>query len=187
MLFEGHFGRCGRHDGNLIAPILLDSGASSNFVSPKLLQQLETSYSPTTATLHLADDSSSPILGKVRLRFKLQSFTSTVTCYVTTLCDEFDLILGNGFMVSHRAVLDYSNFAASLHNHGRLCTLTPRYILTDKGKPHVQGAEPSFRKSSHSPLPSDCNATRRASRTDRQAKYSDSFQGLDPKLVLSCA
>ena len=69
---------------------------------------------------------------------------------MTTLCDEFDLILGNGFMVSHRAVLDYSNFTASLHNHGRLCTLTPRSILTDKGKPHVRGAEPSFRKSSHS-------------------------------------
>ena len=187
MLFEGHFGRSGRNDGGLTAHILFDSGASSNFVSPRLLQQLAVSYSPTTATLRLADDSSSPILGKVRLRFKLQSFTSTVTCYVTTLCDEFDLILGNGFMVSHRAVLDYSNFTASLHNHGRLCTLTPRSILTDKGKPPVQGAEPSFRKSSHSPLPSDCNATRRTNRTDRHAKYSDSFQGLDPKLVLSCA
>ena len=28
MLFEGHFGRCGRNDGGLTAPILFDSGAS---------------------------------------------------------------------------------------------------------------------------------------------------------------
>ena len=87
------------------APILLDSGASSNFVSPRLLQQLAISFKPTSAKLRLANNSESPILGKVRLRFKLQHFSDTVTCFVTDY-----LILGNGFMVSHRATLDYANF-----------------------------------------------------------------------------
>ena len=69
MLFEGSFtgGFGGRaHDG-LTSPILFDSGASSNFVSPRLLQQLSVTYTPSGATLRLADDSSAPILGKVRL------------------------------------------------------------------------------------------------------------------------
>ena len=56
-----------------------------------------------TKSCHIASNS----------RLKLQSLTFTVTCYVTAPCDEFDLILGNGFMVSCRAVLDDSNFTAS--------------------------------------------------------------------------
>ena len=91
MLFEGSLGGS-RSDGHggLTAPILFDTGASSNFVSPRLLKQAAIFYSSSSATLRLADDSSAPILGKVRLRLKLQSFACTVTCYVTDLCDEFD-------------------------------------------------------------------------------------------------
>ena len=85
------------------ACLSLKQPTSANFVSPRLLQQLGITYSSPTATLRLADDSSAPILGKVRLKFKLQSFTCTVTCYVTDLCDEFDLILGNGSTDQHSA------------------------------------------------------------------------------------
>ena len=185
MLFEGTFNGS-RPYGGLTAPILLDTGASSNFVSPRLLQRLGITYSPTTATLRLADDSSSPILGRVRLRFRLQSLTCTVTCYVTDLCSDFDLILGNSFMVSHKAVLDYSNFTASFRNHSKLCTLTPKSILTDKGKLPSQQPESSIRRSSKS-LPPKGKATRRANRADQHVKYSDCFEDLDPELVLSCA
>ena len=108
MLFEGSFG--GEDGGRLKAPILLDSGAITNFVSPSLLKQLAISFTSSSAKLKLADNSEAPILGKVRLRFKLQNFTATVSCFVTDLCEEFDLILGNSFMSSQRAILDYSNF-----------------------------------------------------------------------------
>ena len=185
--FQGGFGGRGHGDG-LNSPILFDSGASSNFVSPRLLQQLGISYSPSGATLRLADDSSAPSLGKVRLRFKLQSFTGIATCYVTDLCDEFDVILGNSFMVSHRAVLDYSNFTASLRRHGRLYTLSPRSILTDRGKFPVQPESVHVRKpSSSKSLPRKDKATRRANRADQHARYSDCLKGLDPRLVLGCA
>ena len=130
----------------ITAPILFDTGASSNFGSPRFLKQAAISYSSYSATLRLADDSSAPILGKVRLRLKLQS-ACTVTCYVTDLCDEFDVILGNTFMAGHRAVLDYSNYTASLRRHGRHYTLTPRSILTDKGRLPSQVPEPNFRAS----------------------------------------
>ena len=112
MLFEGAFGGSlrwggGGQHGGLTSSILLDTGASTNFVSPRLLQQLGISYSSSSsATLRLADDSSATILGKIkRLRFKLQSFTCTVSCYVTDLCDEFDLILGNSFMVIKQCLI----------------------------------------------------------------------------------
>ena len=63
--------------------ILLNSGATSNFVSPRLLKQLAVNYSPSSATLRLADASSVPIVGRTRLHFKLQSLSCTVSCYVT--------------------------------------------------------------------------------------------------------
>ena len=99
------------------------------------------------------------------------------------------MILGNSFMVGHRAVLDYSNFPASLCRHGRLYTLRPRSILTDKGKlpvlaPVSEVTEPSC---SLKPLPPEDKAARRANHADSNAKYTDCLQGLDPKLLLSCA
>ncbi|KAA6423521.1 MAG: hypothetical protein FRX49_06581 [Trebouxia sp. A1-2] len=61
MLFEGDFqGDAAR----LEAPVLLDSGASSNFVSPRLLQRLAITYNSSSAKLRLANDSEAPILGK---------------------------------------------------------------------------------------------------------------------------
>ena len=123
MLFEGCF--WGEHGRGLSASVLLDSGSSSNFVSPGFLQQLGISHSPSSAKLKLADSSEAPILGKVRLRFKMQHFTATATCFVTELCDEFSVILGNSFMLSHKAVLDCANFTASFRRDGRLFTVTP--------------------------------------------------------------
>ena len=92
-------------------------------------------------------------------------------------------------MVGHRAVLDYSNFTASLRTHNRLYTLRPRSVLTDKGKCPAAQPEPVHirRPSPSKPLPPKDKAARRANRADQHAKYTDHFQGLNPKLVLSCA
>ena len=71
MVFEASF--CGDYDGRggdrgqPTSPIniLFDTGASSNFVNPGLLQKLGISFAPSSATLRLADDSSAPVLGKI--------------------------------------------------------------------------------------------------------------------------
>ena len=93
MLFEGSFD-CSRRDEHVRvdAPISLDSGATSNFVSPRLLKQLAVNYSPSSATSWLADAFPVPFLGTTRLRFKLHFFSCTVSCCVTDVCDEFDLM-----------------------------------------------------------------------------------------------
>ena len=147
MLFAGSFGGDGLDGLGLTAPILFDTGASSNFISPKVLKQAAISYSSSSATLCLTDDSSASILGKVRLWLKLQSLVCTVTRYVTALCDEFDVILGNRFIAGHWAVLDYSNYTVSVCRHGRQYILTPGSFSTDKGKLLVQVPEPDPRAS----------------------------------------
>ena len=67
MLLEGSFG--GADGGRMTAPILLDSGASTDFVSPRLLKQLALSYPSSSAKLRLVDNSKAPILGKGKLRY----------------------------------------------------------------------------------------------------------------------
>ena len=69
--------------------ILLDTGASSNFVSPRLLQELSLSSQPTEAKLRLADNSEASILGRVKLKLKVQHSSADVVCFVTDLCQEF--------------------------------------------------------------------------------------------------
>ena len=87
MLYEG---LCiGDHGGHLGTTVLLDTGATSNFVSQKVLRQLSIKYHCSGSTLKLADNSEAPILGKVRLRLNIENFTTTVTCYVTDLCDYY--------------------------------------------------------------------------------------------------
>ena len=88
MVIEGSLtgGLCGADAGGLTA-VLLDTRATANFVSPRL-QRVAITYSSSP------DDSSTPILGRVRLSLKLQSFKCTVTCYVIDLCEQFTLFLG---------------------------------------------------------------------------------------------
>ena len=185
VLFEGRFGG-GPHDG--LAPVLLDSGASANFVSPGLLQTLGISYPTSSATLRLADNSEAPTLGRAKLRFKLQHFLVVADFYVTELCSDFDIILGNSFMVKHKAVLDYANFTASVQRHGKRYTLSPQFILTDvtdydskATDKHVRNPYPK------PPSPAEKKASKRMNRSDWRSAYNDCFDELDRNLVLSCA
>ena len=73
----------------------MDTGASTNFVSPKLLEKLKMSLLPAEAKLRLADNSDTAVLGKVTLRLSML----LCPCYVTDLCQNFDVILGNTLLL----------------------------------------------------------------------------------------
>ena len=94
MLYEGLCIVC--HRGHLGTTVLLDTGATSNNVSPRVLQQVSISYHSSTNSLKSADDSEAPILSKVRLRLKIQNFTATIQqhvgCCVTDLAESFDVV-----------------------------------------------------------------------------------------------
>ena len=80
MLFEG-----GTTKQGLSFIILMNTGASTNFISPQLLRRLQLECQPADAKLRLADDTEAPILGKVQLRLKIQQFSTVVWCYGTDL------------------------------------------------------------------------------------------------------
>ena len=46
-----------------------------------------------------------------------------VWCYLTDLCKDFDIILGNAFMTEHDAILNFQRLTVSLTRHGKRLTL----------------------------------------------------------------
>lgn len=105
--------------------MLLDSGASTSFVSKKVLDSCGLALSPTSATLSLADGKTSPILGTTELNLRIGGFHSRVTCFVTTLATEFDMIIGNIYLTEFRAVLNYYTSNCTLVCHGKTYKLRP--------------------------------------------------------------
>ncbi len=130
MLFEG---RLELQD----ALMLLDSGASANFVSNKALDIGKLTLKPTEATLELADGSSSPILGTTIVNLRIGAFSTRVSCFVTELSIDFDIVLGNPFLTSYKAVLNYHLDTCTLVQHKKTYTLHPlSYSGADFDSPH---------------------------------------------------
>ena len=118
MLFEG---RLEQQD----ALMLLDSGASANFISKKALDIGKLTLNPTEATLELADGSSSPILGTTEVTLHIGAFRTRVPCFVTELSIDFDIVLGNPFLTGYKAVLNYHLGTCTLVQHNKTYTLRP--------------------------------------------------------------
>ena len=118
LLFEGRSGQPG-----LKLRSLMDTGASTCFISPNILKALQLKQYPSEAKLKLADNSESPITGKVQLRIRIQQFSAMVWCYVTDLCADFDVILGNTFLIEHKAILNFERNTVSLTRDGKKCIL----------------------------------------------------------------
>ncbi len=130
MLFEGHLEQ---QD----ALMLLDSGASANFISKKALDIGKLTLNPTEATLELADGSSSPILGTTTVTLRIGAFSTRVSCFVTELSIDFDIVLGNPFLTGYKAVLNYHLDTCTLVQHNKTYTLRPlSYSGADLDSPH---------------------------------------------------
>ena len=127
MLFEGTI------DGVKCCN-LLDSGASANCISDAAIERLGLVMAPTQASLELADGNTSPILGRVKVKLKMGAFHSHLFCYVTRLADPFDLILGNGFLTEHDAVMHFGRKVCTFTRHGKSYSLRPaQYVSPPEG------------------------------------------------------
>ncbi len=130
MLFEA---RLEQQD----ALMLLDSGASANFISKKALDIGKLTLKSTEATLELADGSLSPILGTTIVNLRIGAFSTRVSCFVTELSIDFDIVLGNPFLTSYKAVLNCHLDTCTLVQHNKTCTLRPlSYSGADCDSPH---------------------------------------------------
>ena len=107
---------------------LIDTGcASYSLLSKRAASRLALTLQPCTQTFALADGSLTECLGRASLKVKIQSHTFTVMAMVVDMNDTFDLVLGQQWLVDHRAVIDYDRQTIALKRGLTSCTLrTPR-------------------------------------------------------------
>jgi predicted aspartyl protease len=95
---------------------LVDSGATSEaLISLKTVKKLGLSVHGDVHTVSLADGSLAQAKGTVHVKVKLQRHTFMVRALALDMVDDFDVILGEQWLLAHRAVIDYGAKHIILH------------------------------------------------------------------------
>ena len=97
------------------AGVLIDTGATGNFVSAALLHKLNLPMlDGVHAVAELADGASAAILGRARITVRLAGLKTTAVCYVLDhLLPGVDVILGEEWLRTNRGMVDYSTGTVS--------------------------------------------------------------------------
>jgi hypothetical protein len=117
MLFTGKV-------NNTTATFLLDSGASHSFISNNLAARLNLQLQRATGNITTADGHSTAIIGQCLCRIQLQQHSSVTPMYACTLNDNFDIVLGDEWLLKHRAYLDFTNRTCVLQQGAKRVTIT---------------------------------------------------------------
>ena len=118
MLFEGLLER-------QAARVLLDSGATANFLSKTMLESTGLPLWKSDAVVSLADGNDNPIFGETKVSVHIGALHLRVNCFVTDLAPDFDFTMGNGFLLSRQAVLNYFNSTCTVVQDKKVITLNP--------------------------------------------------------------
>ena len=86
--------------------VLLDSGATDNFISKSAADRLGLTPSGSKGQLDMPDGSSQELLGSVRPLLRNGAFCARVSLHVADLMD-LDVVLGDPWLRAARAYLDY--------------------------------------------------------------------------------
>ena len=103
--------------------ILIDSGAGENFLSTSYATRVGFALQPSTSTITIADGSIKIPVGVCRVRLAVQGYSAHISCTVTDLPHQFDMILGNSWLQSHRAVLDWNSHTCCIQRGARRYSL----------------------------------------------------------------
>jgi len=94
---------------------LIDTGASHCFIDSNTTAQLKIPVSTTSLnTTALANGSHTKIRGIVTLNVCIQGVLTTTKAYVVDTLPAYPLILGDNWLKSHRAIIDYALFTITL-------------------------------------------------------------------------
>lgn len=110
------------------ASVLLDSGAAGRaFVSSDFCHQHNIRYhqsgAPNAGVL-LADGSSAGILGECKLSFKIGAYQGSVTAQVLHMVSQFQLILGDQWLVQHNAKVSFGTSHITVMKGNRRVTVS---------------------------------------------------------------
>ncbi len=126
----------------LSAHSLIDSGFTANaLVSRRCVQRLNLKVDDShTATLTLADGKTATVAGQTLVKVKLGRYVFKVKAMVADLATNFDLILGQRWLLAHRAVLNYGTKTLDIHRSKQTVTLKAVSLRASAAQP-TQGVE----------------------------------------------
>ena len=110
--------------GGSPAQFLLDSGASHCFIDKTFAETNGFALFPADASVTMANGNSATVsqcTAPLKLRF--QRHTSNVVCFVVDMLQQYDLILGDDWLVKHKAKMDFATRACYIFKHGIRHTL----------------------------------------------------------------
>ena len=105
--------------------VLLDSGASCNFVSLRFLERsgLLHKLKPSMDVVTLADESPLKVHGQLKLPLSMGKYTGIVPCLAAEI--EQDVILGDLWLAANRAYMDYGTKTCVLRKGNKRIVLKP--------------------------------------------------------------
>ncbi|KAG2190798.1 hypothetical protein INT47_010345, partial [Mucor saturninus] len=110
-------------DDKLIS-VLIDSGASANYVSPQIAQSAQNLVSISGRPVETAGGHTLSIDQKATLSLSLSGYTDTIDAYVFPT--KFDLILGRTWLQQARPIPDWQTDTWYLHRNGVEFVLQPQ-------------------------------------------------------------
>ena len=124
--------------------------ATQRSVDPTEFSQPPPDISHEDAVL-LADGTSIPALGIVDAPLAIQGYKETIRCIVIDLSDDYDLILGDGWLYDHAGVIDYRHGQIRVVSRGREITLRTTGPTADPAQPRsgISTTSPSVRRLGH--------------------------------------
>lgn len=124
----GHTATAALHSGT----VLFDTGAKlTAVVSKAYCDRIGVTVRTAVTDIQLANGVNAPCLGTAELKLKLHSQTFTVQAHVLELAEQFDLIIGEDFLLHTKAVLDYGAKTLTLHHKHKRVTLNCRDPMRD--------------------------------------------------------
>ena len=110
--------------GGSPAQFLLDSRASHCFIDKTFAETNGFALFPADASVTMANGNSATVSQcTAPIKLRLQRHTSNVVCFVVDMLQQYDLILGDDWLVKHKVKMDFETRACYIFKHGVRHTL----------------------------------------------------------------
>lgn len=101
---------------------LFDSGASANYVSKAFATLHGLTITPTKSNVRLGTGLSVQPHGECSLHIRLDDYRERIKCFVIDMLSDFQVIMGDQWLLNTRAVFDYASARCSVRKHNKKYT-----------------------------------------------------------------